>query len=84
MLLSDKNSLSNSNAEYTGKGVSAPKSHKPHKPNMKTTTKTRVRDQKTHRHTFRLNDEQQACFLSMWERSGTKNKSKFILGRLFG
>lgn len=39
---------------------------------------------KTHRYTFRLNDEQNARFLSMLERSGNRNKSRFIQARLFG
>lgn len=39
---------------------------------------------KTHRHTVRMDDVQQARFLSMWEQSGMKSKTKFILSRIFG
>lgn len=39
---------------------------------------------KNHRYTFRLDEEQNARFLSMLEKSGTRNKSKFILCRIFG
>ena len=53
---------------------------------MKTNHKGKggVADPKSHRYTFRLNDEQNAKFLSMLERSGTRTRSKFILGRIFG
>ena len=42
------------------------------------------KDAKTYRYTFRLNEDQNAKFLNMLDRSGATNKSKFILSRIFG
>lgn len=39
---------------------------------------------KTHVHTFKLNDEQETEFLRMFRQSGKRDKSKFILARIFG
>lgn len=36
----------------------------------------------THRHVFRLNDEENARLLSLFERSGMHNKAKFIISLL--
>lgn len=38
---------------------------------------------RTHRHTFRLSDEENARFLDLLKRSGAHTKTKFILGQLF-
>ena len=38
----------------------------------------------THRHVFRLTDEENAKFLSLFETSGVNNKAKFIVSLLFG
>lgn len=37
-----------------------------------------------HRHVFRLTDEENAKFLSLFEASGMTNKAKFIISLLFG
>lgn len=37
----------------------------------------------THRHVFRLNDEENAKLLSLYEASGTNNKARFIISLLF-
>lgn len=36
----------------------------------------------THRHVFRLNDEENAKLLSLYETSGMRNKAKFIIALL--
>ena len=36
----------------------------------------------THRHVFRLNDEENAKLLSLFEASGISNKAKFIISLL--
>jgi len=41
-------------------------------------------DPSTHRHVFRLTDEENAKFLSLFEASGMPNKAKFIITQLFG
>ncbi|MCT3744700.1 hypothetical protein HZQ79_08075 [Elizabethkingia anophelis] len=41
-------------------------------------------DPSTHRHVFRLTDEENAKFLSLFEASGMHNKAKFIITQLFG
>ena len=38
----------------------------------------------THRHVFRLTDEENAKLLSLFEASGMPNKAKFIISQLFG
>lgn len=38
----------------------------------------------THRHVFRLTDEENAKFLSLFDESGMTNKAKFIVSLLFG
>lgn len=37
-----------------------------------------------HRHVFRLTDEENAKFLSLFEASAMSNKAKFIIAQLFG
>ena len=41
-------------------------------------------DPSIHRHVFRLTDEENAKFLSLFEASGMTNKAKFIISLLFG
>ncbi|MDV4102909.1 conjugal transfer protein MobA [Flavobacterium sp. I3-2] len=41
-------------------------------------------DPSIHRHVFRLTDEENAKFLSLFEGSGMPNKAKFIITQLFG
>jgi hypothetical protein len=41
-------------------------------------------DPSIHRHVFRLTDEENAKFLSLFEVSGMTNKAKFIISVLFG
>lgn len=38
----------------------------------------------THRHVFRLTDEENANLLGLFEASGTNNKAKFIISLVFG
>ena len=38
----------------------------------------------THRHVFRLTDEENAKLLSLFEASGMPNKAKFIISQVFG
>lgn len=38
----------------------------------------------THRHVFRLTDQENARLLSLFEESGSTNKAKFIISLLFG
>jgi len=45
---------------------------------------TRPAGGKIYRHTFRLDEQQQTRFLNMMLKAGQRNKSKFILGRIFG
>jgi len=40
-------------------------------------------DKATHRYVFRLTDEENARFLSLFEQSGLDNKAKFIVSLLF-
>ena len=39
---------------------------------------------KIYRHTFRLDEQQQMQFENMMLKAGEPNKSKFIVGRIFG
>ena len=39
---------------------------------------------KIYRHTFRLDERQQTEFENMMLKAGQRNKSTFILGRIFG
>lgn len=41
-------------------------------------------DPSVHRHVFRLTDEENAKFLTLFEASGMPNKAKFIITQLFG
>ena len=41
-------------------------------------------DPSVHRHVFRLTDEENAKFLTLFEASGMSNKAKFIITQLFG
>lgn len=41
-------------------------------------------DPSTHRHVFRLTDQENAKLLSLFEESGSSNKAKFIISLLFG
>jgi len=41
-------------------------------------------DPSVHRHVFRLTDEENAKFLTLFEASGMPNKAKFIISLLFG
>ena len=41
-------------------------------------------DPSTHRHVFRLTEEENAKLLSLFEVSGMTNKAKFIISQLFG
>jgi hypothetical protein len=41
-------------------------------------------DPSIHRHVFRLTDEENTKFLSLFESSGMTNKAKFIISQLFG
>ncbi|PIF45313.1 hypothetical protein CLU96_2315 [Chryseobacterium sp. 52] len=41
-------------------------------------------DPSIHRHVFRLNDQENARLLSLFEASGMTNKAKFIIAVLFG
>ncbi len=47
-------------------------------------SKQRVTDQKTHFHTFRLNEQQELKYRKMLEQSGAPTQAKFILSRIFG
>ena len=39
---------------------------------------------KTHRHVFRLTNEENAKFSALFDQSGMENKAKFIVSLLFG
>ena len=41
-------------------------------------------DPRVHRHSVRLNSEENEKFLTMFEQSGMKNKAEFIFARIFG
>ena len=45
---------------------------------------TRPEGGKISRHTFRLDERQQTEFENMMLKAGQRNKSTFILGRIFG
>lgn len=45
---------------------------------------TRPEGGKIYRHTFRLDEQQQMQFENMMLKAGEPNKSKFIIGRIFG
>ena len=41
-------------------------------------------DPRVHRHSVRLNSEENEKFITMFEQSGMKNKAEFIFARIFG
>lgn len=44
----------------------------------------RAAQNKTHRYSFRMNTEQETRMREMMEEAGLKNKSRLIVGRIFG
>lgn len=81
--------------EVSGPRTGAPKSHRDcftkmfqvmnDRPKIKNAQGRKVlADTRKHRYFLYLTDEENAKFLSMYERSGMKSKAQFLYGIIFG